>query len=47
MIKVIGHPDIRLYALDGYGHAMSEPGYPLLVREVKERVKAHQEAATN
>lgn len=47
MMKVIGHPDIRLYELDGYGHGMNEPGYPLLVREVKERVKARHKAAAN
>jgi hypothetical protein len=35
MMKVVGHTDTRLYEMDGYGHGMTEPAYPLLVREVK------------
>ena len=34
MMKVVGHPDTRLYELDGYGHGMTEPAFPLLVKEV-------------
>ena len=35
MMKVIGHPDTRLYEMDGYGHDMLEPAFPLLIREVR------------
>lgn len=35
MMKVAGHTDIRLLELDGYGHGMSQPAFPLLVKEVK------------
>ncbi|WP_309396476.1 alpha/beta hydrolase [Cerasicoccus maritimus] len=47
MMKVVGHPDIRLFEMDGYGHWMVEPAYPLLIREVKAHAKAKQEAAAN
>jgi acetyl esterase/lipase len=35
MMKVVGHTDTRIFEMDGYGHGMTEPAYPLLVREVK------------
>lgn len=35
MMKVSGHEDTRLYELDGYGHGMKEPAYPLLLKEVR------------
>jgi acetyl esterase/lipase len=34
MMKLNGHKDTTLYELDGYGHNMVEPGYPLLLKEV-------------
>ena len=34
MLKVVGHPDVRLLELDGYGHAPEEAFYPLLLKEV-------------
>jgi len=39
MMKVVGHPDTRLYEMDGYGHNMLVPAYPLLIREVRRIVK--------
>ena len=39
MMKVVGHPDTKLYEMDGYGHNMLTPAFPLLVREVKRIVK--------
>ncbi len=39
MMKVVGQDDIELYEMDGYGHLMSYPGFPLLVDFVKERAK--------
>ncbi len=35
MMKVVGHPDTRLLEMDGYGHNMLAPAFPLLIREVK------------
>ena len=39
MMKVVGHPDTRLYEMDGYGHNMLTPAYPLLIKEVRRIVK--------
>lgn len=35
MMKVIGHKETKLYELDGYGHGMTEPAFPLLLKEVQ------------
>ncbi len=35
MMKVVGHPDTRIYEIDGYGHMMTAPAFPLLIAEVK------------
>jgi acetyl esterase/lipase len=35
MMKLNGHTETKLYELDGYGHNMLTPGYPLLLNEVK------------
>jgi len=34
MMKLNGQKDIRLFELDGYGHNMADPAYPLLLNEV-------------
>ena len=39
MLKVVGHPDVRLMELDGYGHAPQEPFYPLLLAEIDRVLK--------
>jgi acetyl esterase/lipase len=39
MMKVAGHPDITLYEMDGYGHIMTEPAFPLLVDFVRSKSK--------
>ena len=39
MMKVVGHPDTRLYEMDGYGHNMLTPAYPLLINEVRRITK--------
>lgn len=39
MMKVVGHPDTRLYEMDGYGHNMLTPAFPLLIKEVNRIVK--------
>ena len=35
MMKVAGHKNTRLLEMQGYGHLMTEPAFPLLVEEVK------------
>ncbi len=35
MMKVNGHTQTRLLELDGYGHNMTEPAFPLLLKEIK------------
>jgi len=35
MMKVAGHKQSRLLELDGYGHDMAEPAFPLLLIEVR------------
>lgn len=39
MMKLVGHTQTKLYELDGYGHGMTEPAFPLLVNEVNRIVK--------
>jgi acetyl esterase/lipase len=35
MLKIVGHKESTLYELDGYGHSMTEPAFPLLLNEVR------------
>lgn len=35
MMKVVGHPDTKIYEMDGYGHSMTAPAFPLLLKEVE------------
>ena len=35
MMKVAGHKETQLFEMDGYGHSMTEPAFPLLINEVK------------
>ena len=39
MMKVAGHPQTTLYELQGYGHNMTEPAYPILIRQIGEITK--------
>lgn len=34
MMKVVGHTHTRILELDGYGHLMTEPAFPLLITEI-------------
>ena len=38
MLRVVGHQDVTLYEFDGYGHNMQEPGYPMLLKFIKEHL---------
>lgn len=42
MLKLAGHPDVRLLELEGYGHAPQEPFYPLLLNEIKRVLKLRE-----
>jgi acetyl esterase/lipase len=42
MMKLSGHTQTKLYELDGYGHGMTEPAFPLLVNEVNRILKEKQ-----
>lgn len=35
MMKITGHEYIKLFELEGYGHDMKEPAFPLLLEHVK------------
>jgi hypothetical protein len=34
MMKANGHQEIHLYEMQGYGHMMLKPAFPLLIREI-------------
>ena len=34
MMKLTGHQKTKLYELDGYGHGMTEPAFPLMIKEI-------------
>lgn len=42
MMKLVGHKQTKLFELDGYGHGMTEPAFPLLVNEVNRITKEKQ-----
>ena len=42
MMKLVGHRQTQRFELDGYGHGMTEPGFPLLVNEVNRIIKDKQ-----
>jgi len=44
MMKVVGHPDTRIFEMDGYGHSMTAPAFPLLVKEVERIVNLKKES---
>jgi len=35
MMKIAGHKQTTLYELQGFGHNMTEPAFPLVVKEIK------------
>jgi acetyl esterase/lipase len=39
MMRVAGHQDTRIMELDGYGHGMERPAFPLLLNEVDRVLK--------
>ncbi|MBX2841247.1 MAG: alpha/beta hydrolase [Flammeovirgaceae bacterium] len=39
MMKVAGHESIKIYEMDGYGHGMTYPAFPVLIREVEKMIE--------
>lgn len=35
MMKIVGHKETVLYELQGFGHNMTEPAFPLVVKEIQ------------
>ncbi|KIA82493.1 alpha/beta hydrolase [Flavobacterium sp. AED] len=35
MMKIAGHKETKLYELDGFGHNMTEPAFPLVIKEIQ------------
>jgi hypothetical protein len=35
MMKIAGHKQTTLYELQGFGHGMTEPAFPLVVKEIQ------------
>lgn len=42
MMKLVGHKETKLFELDGYGHGMTEPAFPLVINEVNRIIKEKQ-----
>jgi len=40
MMKVAGHKATKIYELDGYGHGMTHPAFPLLLNEIRSIVES-------
>ena len=36
MLRLVGHKDVTLYELDGYGHNMCDPAYALMLKFIRE-----------
>lgn len=36
MLKLVNHQEVELLELEGYGHNMEYPAYPLLIKKIKE-----------
>lgn len=47
MMKVAGHKQTTLYELQGYGHGMTEPAYPILIRQIQEITNATGQNTTS
>ena len=47
MMKVVGHKDTKLYEMQGYGHNMTAPAFPLLLKEVRKIVKEKKGSAND
>lgn len=43
MMRVVGHKQTQLYELEGYDHGMTEPAFPLLLKEIQ-RIKSKEQS---
>ena len=39
MLKVVGHPNVEIMELDGYGHGIRYPSMPILLKRIKDLSK--------
>lgn len=46
MMKIVGHKKTNLYELQGYGHLMTEPAFPLVIKEVQSIVREKTQIQT-
>jgi len=42
MLQVVGHKDSKLYELGGYGHSMTVPAFPIVLREVRRIIEKNK-----
>jgi hypothetical protein len=42
MMELSGHKQTTLYELKGYGHAMTKPAFPLLLKEIQRIEEIHK-----
>lgn len=42
MMKLVGHKQITLYELQGYGHDMETPAFPIMLKYIKQIVEEHK-----
>ncbi len=41
MMKLVGHKQITLYELQGYGHDMETPAFPIMLKYIKKYIDEH------
>ena len=46
MMKIVGHKNTQLFELEGYGHNMTEPAFPLLLQEVNRIIEIKQKESS-
>lgn len=42
MLKLVGHPKIKLYELQGYGHDMETPAFPIMLKYIQTYTEEHK-----
>lgn len=46
MMKIVGHKNTQLFELEGYGHNMTEPAFPLLLMEMNRIIEIKQKESS-
>jgi hypothetical protein len=47
MMRVAGHTNTAIREIKGYGHAMTEPAFPLLIEEIRRLTAGRRSQASN